>query len=103
GVGLRNRLTGATRLRLRSTLVFDHPTPLRLADFLAAAVQGVAASAAVSPATRTDEPVAVVAIGCPFPVGVPSPEDLWELVAGGTDAIGDFPTDRGWDVDALYD
>ncbi|MGS2642857.1 SDR family NAD(P)-dependent oxidoreductase [Streptosporangium sp. G12] len=51
---------------------------------------------------RAHEPIAIVGIGCRFPGGIDSPESLWQVVADGVDVIGDFPTDRGWDLDALY-
>ncbi|CDR16960.1 type I polyketide synthase [Streptomyces iranensis] len=52
---------------------------------------------------QNTEPIAIVSMACRLPGDVWSPEDLWELVAGGTDAIGDSPTDRGWDMDSIYD
>ncbi|SKA40021.1 polyketide synthase 12, partial [Marinactinospora thermotolerans DSM 45154] len=47
------------------------------------------------------EPIAIVAMGCRYPGGVASPEDLWAMVAAGGSGIVPFPTDRGWDLDAL--
>ncbi|MFE6159073.1 beta-ketoacyl synthase N-terminal-like domain-containing protein, partial [Streptomyces sp. NPDC056486] len=52
---------------------------------------------------RTHEPIAIVGMGCRFPGDVNSPADLWTLVSQGRDAVGPFPTDRGWDLTRLFD
>ncbi|MFI6730084.1 SDR family NAD(P)-dependent oxidoreductase [Streptomyces atratus] len=122
-IELRNHLVAETGLRLPATTAFDHPTaddlakrlladvgivsaPQRSAAQMAASAVEVAAEAAVhQPATDepwTNEPIAIVSMACRVPGGVDSPEGLWHLVESGTDAISDFPTNRGWDVANLY-
>ncbi|MFI6640456.1 type I polyketide synthase [Streptomyces sp. NPDC050504] len=108
-VELRNRLNGATGLRLPTSLLFDYPTPETLAAHIRTAVLGEAdtaapvPTAAVAVAARDDEPIAIVAMSCRLPGGVRTPEDLWRLVADGGDVIAPFPTDRNWNVEELYD
>jgi acyl transferase domain-containing protein/thioesterase domain-containing protein len=104
-VELRNRLVAATGLRLVASLVFDHPTPAGVAEAVLAKATGrpeVHAKPTVA-GHPLDEPIAIIGIGCRFPGGVRSAEDLWRLIAAGEDAIGEFPTDRGWDLDRLVD
>ncbi|MGO4648104.1 SDR family NAD(P)-dependent oxidoreductase [Nocardia sp. 2YAB30] len=52
---------------------------------------------------RIDEPIAIVGMSCRYPGGVESPGQLWDLVDSGSDVVGGFPVDRGWDVVGLFD
>ncbi|BAJ32315.1 MULTISPECIES: type I polyketide synthase [Kitasatospora] len=49
------------------------------------------------------EPIAVIGMACRLPGGADSPEQLWRLLVDERDATGDWPTDRGWDTEALFD
>ncbi|RLV10396.1 3-ketoacyl-ACP reductase [Streptomyces griseocarneus] len=51
---------------------------------------------------KNHDPIAIVGIGCRYPGGVRSPEDLWRVVSEGVDAVSDFPVDRGWNVETMY-
>ncbi|WP_040687292.1 type I polyketide synthase [Nocardia vinacea] len=121
GVELQNRLLRATGVPLPKTLIFDHPTASAVAALLRSRVTGTgtgqrqvsrradltrsagSASSAGRPSPMSDEPIAIVGMSARFPGGVRSAEDLWDLVAAGRDAIGEFPADRGWDLDRLFD
>ncbi|MFD8501040.1 SDR family NAD(P)-dependent oxidoreductase, partial [Amycolatopsis sp. NPDC059657] len=106
-VELRNRLATATGLRLPATLIFEHPNPSALADQLVAELIGETEQPVDRQPTHrraaADEPLAIVGMACRFPGGVDSPEALWSVVERGVDVIGDYPTDRGWNLDGLFD
>lgn len=107
-VDLRNRISTRIGTKLPATLLFDHPTPARLAEHLLAGALATAGRtsprAAPAPAVTppSDEPVALVAMACRLPGGVRDPEGLWRLVEEGRDAVGPFPAGR-WEVESLYD
>ncbi|WP_170068074.1 type I polyketide synthase [Lentzea guizhouensis] len=91
-------LSGATGRSLTSTLTYDYPTPAAVAAHLTAApVEDLVVNAAAA-----EEPIAIVSAAGRWPGGADTPERLWQLAFEGVDAIGPFPTNRGWDLDALY-
>ncbi|MEV7020293.1 SDR family NAD(P)-dependent oxidoreductase [Streptomyces sp. NPDC093991] len=106
-VQLRKRLAAATGLPLPASLVFDHPTITQLARHLLSRLavgprrESTAALTGTVPHAE-QEPIAVVGMGCRFPGGIGSPEELWRAVVDGQDLTGELPRDRGWDLQALY-
>ncbi|AGP58966.1 hypothetical protein M271_37855 [Streptomyces rapamycinicus NRRL 5491] len=111
---LRNSLRKRTGLSLPSTLVYDHPTPEALAGHLwtelggeaderrGSAVPAASTAGGAGAGAADAEPIAIIGMSCRFPGGVRSPEQLWELLAEGTDAISPLPADRGWDAGAYH-
>ncbi|MEU6357841.1 acyltransferase domain-containing protein, partial [Streptomyces sp. NPDC047072] len=87
-VEFRNGLSLITGLPLPATLIFDHPTPADLADWIVA--EG-ALDTVRTVRTWSGEPIAIVGLACRYPGGVRSPEDLWRVVADGVDATSEFP------------
>ncbi|HEY2084797.1 MAG TPA: SDR family NAD(P)-dependent oxidoreductase, partial [Mycobacterium sp.] len=103
-VEMRNRLKTATGLALSPTLIFDYPTPNGLAGYIRTELAGLpqeVAQAAVVRATD-DDPIAIVGMSCRYPGGVNSPDDLWDMLTEGRDVLTEFPSDRGWNLDGLY-
>ncbi|MFJ2027969.1 type I polyketide synthase [Streptomyces sp. NPDC087897] len=97
-VTVRNRVAAALDLRLPTTLVFDHPTPSDVTRHVLSLVSGDDRRTTTT-AEASDEPLAIVGMACRYPGGASSPEELWRLVTEGIDAVGGFPSDRGWPTD----
>ncbi|MFE4336688.1 type I polyketide synthase [Streptomyces sp. NPDC056831] len=109
-VELRNRIGSATGLRLPVTAVFDHPTPAALAAEVGIRLgidgdsgRDRTALIAAPAIASDDDPIVIIGMSCRFPGHIDSPETLWQLLTDERDAMGDYPTDRGWDLDALFD
>ncbi|SPM31688.1 type I polyketide synthase [Mycobacterium terramassiliense] len=108
-VELRRRIEQAVGKEVPATLAMDHPRLSDVVDYLLGEVLGLSEQASAQPGlrlasavtTRTDEPIAIVAVACHFP-GAPNPEAFWDLLSGGVDAISEVPEDR-FDIDEFYD
>ncbi|MGO4615378.1 beta-ketoacyl synthase N-terminal-like domain-containing protein [Nocardia sp. 2YAB30] len=103
-VRLRAALVEATGFDLPATIAYDLPTPNLLARHLCALLaagptRDFDRAMPIRPRPARDDPVVVVGMGCRLPGGVASPAEFWDLLAEGRETIGDFPTDRGWEVD----
>ncbi|WP_235632538.1 acyl carrier protein, partial [Mycobacterium tuberculosis] len=103
-VEMRNRLKSATGLSLSPTLIFDYPTPNRLASYIRTELAGLPQEIKHTPAVRTtsEDPIAIVGMACRYPGGVNSPDDMWDMLIQGRDVLSEFPADRGWDLAGLY-
>ncbi|MFJ4989694.1 beta-ketoacyl synthase N-terminal-like domain-containing protein, partial [Streptomyces sp. NPDC088732] len=105
-VDLQSRLSAAVGIELPVTVVFDHASPAQLARYLTDQLAGAdpEAPAPVRQEAATDgDPVVIVGMGCRYPGGIGSPDDLFRLVAEGGEVLSDFPADRGWDLSSLFD
>ena len=105
-VELRNALNAATGLSLPSSLLFNYPTPARLAGQITDQLHGLDQDqdqdGDAYEAASLGEPIAIVGMACRLPGGVASAEDLWRLVSSEVDAVDGFPANRGWDLDSLF-
>ncbi|MBO0853668.1 MAG: SDR family NAD(P)-dependent oxidoreductase, partial [Nocardia sp.] len=103
-IEFRNRIKAATGLAVSSTLIYDYPTPTALARHLRSELTGEREQLREARGRAVlDEPIAIVGMGCRFPGGVGSADELWDLLTAGADVVSEFPTDRGWDLAGLYD
>jgi acyl transferase domain-containing protein/NADPH:quinone reductase-like Zn-dependent oxidoreductase/acyl carrier protein len=108
-VELRRRIEQGVGKEIPATLAMDYPRLSDVVDYLLGDVLGLSEQAsaksrsrlASAVTTRTDEPIAIVAVSCHFP-GAPDPEAFWEVLSGGVDAIREVPEDR-FDIDEFYD
>ncbi len=101
---LASRLTQVLGTDVQPVDIFNYSTVQSLAQMLSG--EAAAPTPTASPSRGNggvDEPIAIVGVGCRFPGGVDSAEGLWEVVAGGRDVVSEFPRDRGWDVEGLFD
>ncbi|QKW65461.1 type I polyketide synthase [Streptomyces sp. NA03103] len=107
-LALSEDLSTATGLDLSAGVIFEHPTPRALADHLAELLHPADRDRPAAPALLTSPPapsdttdpdndaIAIIGIGCRFPGGITTPEQLWQLLTEERHAITDFPTNRGW-------
>jgi 3-oxoacyl-(acyl-carrier-protein) synthase/SAM-dependent methyltransferase/aryl carrier-like protein len=98
-IALRRRLEEATGIPVPAAVLFAQPTLTMLADWLAGQARDVPLPAV---ATRSDDAVAVIGIGCRFPEGADDPERFLAMLMAGGDVVREVPPER-WALAEWYD
>jgi acyl transferase domain-containing protein len=109
---LKYSLDASLDKSLPLSMIFNHPTIRQLGDHIIRDVLRRELLDATRKKVRNEknhvsiegpktEPIAIIGLGCRFP-GADTPEDFWQSLLAGTDAVREVPSSR-WDVDAFYD
>jgi acyl transferase domain-containing protein len=105
-IRLKDYLSSSLNITLPGTVAFDYPTIESLSDFLELKLAGTSPDQQrIHTSTgRADlhEPLAIIGMGCRFPGGAKNPEEFWNVLKSGNDAITEIPRDR-WDKELYYD
>ena len=73
---------------------WQHPTISDLAQFLTG-VESFAHEDDLEPDRgHLDEPIAVIGLGCRFPGGISGPDEFWQFISDGKNAITEVPPER---------
>ena len=97
--------TELEKLLQRSVLpakLFEHYTIKGLATYLSEPGQINSEPRSARAFVQEAESIAIISMACRLPNGITTPDEYWELLHNGVDAITDVPKNR-WDADALYD
>lgn len=74
--------------------LWQHPSMAELARFLIEPESADEESAPEPGRLGTDEPIAVIGLGCRFPGDINSPDALWQFLIDGGNAVTEVPAER---------
>ncbi|MBD2411750.1 hypothetical protein FACHB389_32915 [Nostoc calcicola FACHB-389] len=97
---------------LAATLAFDYPTITTLTEYLGKEVlnldypttnhENLPQSSKDAINRVSTEDIAIIGMGCRFPGGANNPQQFWEILQKGIDAITEIPSQR-WNLDNYFD
>jgi acyl transferase domain-containing protein/acyl-CoA synthetase (AMP-forming)/AMP-acid ligase II/acyl carrier protein len=101
-VSLSGELSDWLGRRLSPTLAWEYPSIEALSRYLAGeSPTSMFVGQADSAPRFSNEPIAIIGIGCRFP-GADSPMAFWQLLRDGKDAITEISPER-WNISTIYD
>ncbi len=106
-IQLSHRLSLILKTFLAPTLTLEYPSVTRLAEYLNNTLFGKENTLIHNPINHstiqsaTNEPIAIVGMGCRFPGGAHNLEQFWDLLLQGKETVTDIPVSR-WSVDTYY-